>query len=99
MRLTDEDHFTLVDEVLKHAGDGITTPLIADAMVTAVEAIVARHVTAALNEAADVIEAWRDLSERYADNTANDDTDRSKALQRMNAYAHAARIVRNLTPP
>lgn len=66
-------------------------------LLAAVEAIVAAHVTAALNEAANAIEAWRDMSHRFADDETRSDEARSKAIQRANAYVRSAAIVRART--
>ena len=107
--LTDEDRNLLAEAI--HANDcgcfdwhaddqeDVTYREHASAVAPVVEQIIARHVAAALNEAADEIEAWRGVSERYADDSTNDAVDRSKALQRRNAYDRAARIVRTHADP
>lgn len=63
-----------------------------------VEAIVARHVAAALNEAADTIDGWREMAVWAAGNTEDPDQAQNSVI-RSRAYHRAARIVRAAANP
>ena len=67
MSLSEQDRETLADEILRRADPrrGIELPLLAEAVVSAVEAIVARHVAEALEEAADALPALTEGTDRH----------------------------------
>lgn len=62
-------------------------------LTAVVEAIVARHVKAALNEAADKVDGWREMAAWAASHTEDPDQAQNSVI-RSRAYERSARIVR-----
>lgn len=62
-------------------------------LITAVEAIVQRAVNAALNDAADGIDGWREMATWAASHTEDPDSAQNSAIRAF-AYQRAVRIVR-----